>query len=286
LSPLSVLGEAVEFEWFKVEASRERYSTRAGFEQYLRHSRLPKGLAWKYFEAVDMDRMTYEANHFADGPHAAIDQKSETNTPLKWRDIYVGTMRYQVVATVGDIRVASPGAAELNSRSFEKKNSVHRISKRAKTGNPILDMGFAHGNLPYYYGSNTPKLAWYGSDCAKFVSVVYRETMRPSFAYQSTYSLARKRARAVLDGMTEDGVYTSKGRPVRYGREVRVGDILVVAPSPHHTGLIGEDKNGNGLLDEDDHVLHTLKEAPSYMPIKDAYFGPPSKNLKILKILP
>jgi hypothetical protein len=84
--------------------------------------------------------------------------------------------------------------------------------------------------------------------------------------------------------MTEEGVYTHKGRPVRFGTDVRTGDIVVVVPSPHHTGLIGEDRNGNGMLDEDDMVLHTLKEAPTYVPIRKAHLGPPSKNLKILNI--
>lgn len=86
------------------------------------------------------------------------------------------------------------------------------------------------------------------------------------------------------DGQREDGVYTSNGRPIRYGREVRVGDIIVMRPRPHHAALVGEDINGNGLLDEDDHILHTQRRAPEYQPLRETCLGRPRQNQKILAI--
>nr|WP_320191199.1 hypothetical protein [uncultured Desulfobacter sp.] len=128
-----------------------------------------------------------------------------------------------------------------------------------------------------------PLAGWYGSDCAKFVSVVHHKTVSPQIGYLSTYALVKRPAKAVIAGVDKEGYFLHNNRRIRYGREVNVGDIIVVSPAPfHHAGLIGEDKNQNGRLDKYDYVLHTGGKAPVYQPLYKTVLSKPNKNLRIV----
>ena len=275
---------SVEFRWYKLEAEYYLYCTKAGYKQeFGQHGENPHyDFLYDFFS---LDVMEYKQTSFAGNNSIVdIDQQSDTNIPLKWDGKYVGTMRYKVEISAGDLTVSSHGKKHLDSGRFSQQEKVHRISVKAKTGSPILDMGFAHGNLPYYYGSNSFRWGWYGSDCAKFVSVVYRKTVTPDFGYLSTYSLVNRPCRAVIDGKDREGFFLYRGSRIKYGALIRPGDIIVISPAPyHHAGLIGQDINHNGYLDEDDYVLHTSFRAPEYQPLGDTLFSSPNKNLKIVR---
>lgn len=283
--PLESLGVEFEFEWYKVVTERSLYCTKAGFEQFLDHSKLPRKMAWYFFDKLALDRPRYISSRFGDGgPGVPADVEPRFAPALRWSGEPVGTMRFKVVAAAGPHEIESPGERELESSSFARKDRVHRISVKADTGSDVLDVGFAHGNLPYFYGSASRRWEWYGSDCAKFVSAVYSRAVDRDFGYLGTGRLIGKRARSVINGVDSDGVYTWDGKRIEFGKHVLPGDIVVVNPSPHHAGLVGLDANGNGLLDREDPVLHTGAGAPEYEPIGDTSLGRPHARLKILKI--
>lgn len=280
---LSDLPKFVNFKWYKLESEYYFYCTRSAYEQEIKKSRF-KHYTDLIFNILLLDKIRYKQTFFAKNtPIVGIDQKSDTNTPLKWENKYVGTMRYKVQITVDDITVSSYGKKHLDSGKFKLKEKVHRISVKAKSGNPILAMGFAHGNLPYYYGSNSFRWGWYGSDCAKFVSVIYRKTVNPDIGYLSTYALAKRPLILTVNGMDDEGNFLHNGKKIRYQHEVRTGDIIVVSPTPHHAGIIGEDKNRNKLLDKNDFVLHTGGKAPEYQPLYKTVLSKPNNNLKIVR---
>ena len=232
-----------------------------------------------------MDKLTYREKGFSsNSSQTKIDQKSTTNNSLKWKDRYVGTMRYKVVADIEGNKVSSLGRQHLNSDNLGKMNLVHRISVKANSGFPELDMGFAMGNLPYYYGSFTPAQAFYGSDCAKFACLAHKMTSNPKVGYVTTYVLVNRPHKAIINGKDKNGIYLFDGEPIKFEQEVMTGDIIVISPKPfHHAGIIGEDSNNNGFLDEEDMVLHTSMRAPVYVKMKQSVFDRPNENLKILK---
>lgn len=285
--PMADLPESVSFKWYKLESEYYMYCSRKGYLQEFGKSRF-KPVTDFVFKILALDKIRYKQTCFAgNAPVAPIDQKSDTNVPIKWKGRYVGTMRYKVELTVDGGTVSSFGKGCLDSDRFKLKEKVHRISVKAGSGNGVLDMGFAHGNLPYYYGSNSFSWGWYGSDCAKFVSVVHRKTDSPKIGYLSTYALVKRRAKAVITGVDKNGCFLHNKRRIRYGHDVSVGDIIVVSPVPfHHAGLIGEDKNQNGWLDKYDYVLHTGGKAPVYEPLCQTVLSTPNKNLKIVMASP
>lgn len=281
---ISDLAKPVRFKWVKLESEYRFYCSRPAYEHEFRNS------SWKpvtdiIFNLLALGTIKYQQTPFAtNAAIVEIDQKSDTNVPITWQNMYVGTMRYNVFSTIGGITVSSYGKTALDSNKFRLKEKVHRISVKADSKNRVLDMGFAHGNLPYYYGSDSFAWGWYGSDCAKFVSVVYQRSINPKMGYQSTYALVKRPAAATINGMDGQGNFLFNNAPVRYGKEVKVGDIIVVSPTPyHHAGLIGQDKNKNGLLDKDDFILHTGGKAPVYQPLYETVFCKPNDNLKIVR---
>nr|WP_320191200.1 hypothetical protein [uncultured Desulfobacter sp.] len=140
--------------WYKLESEYFLYCSRKGYLQEFGNSRF-KPLTDIIFNILSLDKIRYKQTCFAQNtPVAPIDQKSDTNVPIKWKDRYVGTMRYKVELTVDGTTVSSFGKDCLDSGNFKLKEKAHRVSVKAGSGNRVLDMGFAHGNLPYYYGSN------------------------------------------------------------------------------------------------------------------------------------
>ncbi|MCF8297040.1 MAG: hypothetical protein K9J13_05780 [Saprospiraceae bacterium] len=283
--PIEKLNKKVRFKWFKLEAKYKFYYTKAGFNQTFPQKSKTRKIARYFFEELDLDKLTYREKGFSsNSSFTEIDQKSTTNNAIKWKGKYVGTIRYKVVADIEGMKISSLGRQHLNSGDLSKMNLVHRISVKANSGFPELDMGFAMGNLPYYYGSFTPAQAFYGSDCAKFACLAHKMTNNPQAGYVTTFVLVNRPNKAIINGKDKAGIYLYDGEPIKFEQEVRTGDIIVISPKPfHHAGIIGEDINKNGFLDEDDMVLHTSMRAPVYVKMKQSVFGKPNKNLKILK---
>ena len=289
--PIKDLGKKVSFTWYKVETTWPFYVTKSAYEHEADKFGKFRGIVDYLFYKVKLNEMGYQSSSFSiDASSTGISQGSTgvdyffRSRSLKWKDRAVGTMRYKLVVDIEGTKITSTDERDLVSSSFTKKNRVHRISVKADTGNQILDWGFAFGNLPYYYGSPSYRWQWYGADCAKLVSAIYKNSVKPNMKYMSTYKLVKLPARAILNGKDKDGVFTDDGVRVRYGKHVRVGDVIVMSPVPnHHTGIIGKDMNANGYLDESDMILHTSWAPVKYEPIKNTPLAVPHENMRIVR---
>ncbi len=273
-------------KWSKVEAQYIFYTSYVGYRQTLSGVKKPiiKTIIKYYYQKYELNKFRYNSFLYKKNcNYISINQKSKTNYSIKLDNKYVGTMRYAVSAEIGEIKLSTPSVGYLNSEDFDKMDKVFRISVQGNTGNKILDYAFSYGNLPYYFGSNSRAWGWYGSDCAKYVCVVYW-CLGYGIPYLSTLNLVINFSKkANITSMDDAGFYLSKGKKIKYGVNVKVGDPVVVSPTPYaHAGFIGEDKNRNGFLDKEDYVLHTSKRAPVYEKIGNTSLGEPNKNLFIL----
>ncbi len=274
-------------KWSKIEAQNLRYCSKAGYNQFKKQLKSPlgkKALTF-YFNKYELDKFKYIAYTYKKRCTSVnINQKSKTNYSIKLDDKYVGTMRYAVSVKVGKVHLSTPNENFLNTINFDKMDKVLRISVRGNTQNDILDYAFSYANLPYYFGSNSRLWGWYGSDCAKYVCVVYWR-LGYGIPYLSTLNLINYfEKKANITGITKKGFYLNKGKKIKYGKDINIGDPIVISPTPHyHAGFIGEDKNNNGFLDKNDFVLHTSQKAPKYEKLGKTSLGKPHKNLFILK---
>lgn len=271
--PLADLGEKLYFEWYKLEPEYHYYITKSGFQQIYGYSPDSDSEIARYFRRLEMNKMRFMSTYFAKGSKAAIDQESEANHSLKWKGQTVGTMRYQLRANIGGREICSYGKRYLESDNLAKMDKVHRISVKGDTGSDILDMGFALGNLPYYWGSYKQSLGYYGSDCAKFVSVAYYQAGQ-NIGYKGTAQFNEQPHRYQITGINSKGQLVAKNQVLEYGRDIKVGDVILRRSSRSgHAALVGEDKNKDGILDVSDYILHTSWAAPHYERIANTTFG-------------
>jgi len=260
--PLKSFPSSVKIKWYKVEPEYKYYIHKNEYHRFNK----------AFCHKMKMGEMKFFQKYLSSGSSIPLSQKSYTNRTLYWKKRAVGTMRYKIVAQIDGKTISSPGINMLNSGEFNKMNQVMRVSVKADSGNKILDRAFAYGNLPYYWGSNNFKYAWYGSDCAKYTSVVYKDIGK-SMGYIGTAQLDGRKSRAHLDGKNKNGEPTSEGSTLRFKQSVDVGDIIVMRNSRRgHAGFVGEDSNNNGILDGEDMILHTSFSAPKYEKLKDTHF--------------
>lgn len=273
--PIKLLGK-IDVEWFKLEPQYQYYSSTAGFNQVFGTKGEYRNKLKAWFDKAKLNKIFFYESKM--GKHtnktsATLNQKSVTNNSVKLNGRHVGTMRYALVVKLDNKLGLSPGRKELDSGDFKSMALVHRISVKGNTGNTYLDEGFAHCNLPYFWGSDRFSWGWYGSDCAKYVSVVYKESGN-NIGYVGTINLYNRKSKAEANSVSSAGYLLQNGNQLRYGKEVNVGDILVRRTNgAGHAGLLGEDLNNNGLLDINDGVLHTSWSAPKYEKIGVTIFG-------------
>jgi len=253
---------AYRLKWYKLEPEYKYYIHKNEYKRFNQ----------AFCRQMKMGEMKFFQKYLSSKSQIPLSQKSYTNRTLYWKKKAVGTMRYKVVAEINGKEISSKGVKYLNSGNFKKMNEVMRVSVKADSGNKVLDQAFAYGNLPYYWGSNNFAYAWYGSDCAKYTSVVYKDTGQ-SIGYIGTAQLNGRKARTIIDGKNSKGEPTSKGKSIRFNKNVSIGDIIVMRNNRRgHAGFIGEDTNKNDLLDGEDMVLHTSFAAPKYEKLKDTHF--------------
>jgi len=187
----------------------------------------------------------------------------------------LGTMRYKAVAKTAAQEAASVGVECRESGAACRK--IHTLSLRPD--NSYLGYLYELYNTPYIYGSKRIKGGHQsdllvGSDCADFT--VYgkrRQRGKKKFGYTYTgglYKLSSKRWRVTLD---DEGFYIDKkGKRLTFGPEgkTRPGDLINF--NGGHVGALVKD-DGDGYLDTDDYVMHTLFKEPETVPIKDCRWG-------------
>ena len=113
----------IKFNWFKLEAENLQYSSRNGWDA-LHKGKKHEFLTNMVFNLFKLDEITYIQTPFGNNAGITdIDQKSDTNVPIKWENKYVGTMRYKVEIEIEDnIRISSFGRDKLNKNNFSEKN--------------------------------------------------------------------------------------------------------------------------------------------------------------------
>lgn len=132
-------------------------------------------------------------------------------------------------------------------------------------------------NVPYVYGSSsstgrdrdhqTERAV--GADCADLVVYGWRRAGR-RVGYTWTGGLKTRTRRRALVTAVEGGRYrTGDGRPIAFGDQVAVGDLLLWN---RHVAVIAS-RDPSGFLTPETLILHTVVESAALVPLKEAGFG-------------
>lgn len=243
-----------DVRWVKVEAMDEYYSQRGNRPPaYIMYQETTWASGWAVWADVHPTLMHDEFENVISG---------------------YGVMRYKVIFKSGRTTVVSPG--EECRTDGAACDGIHRVSFRPDD----TYLGYLHElyNTPYIYGSGPidggeqPDLL-IGSDCSDFVIYGKRREhpeKRHRYWYANTSRLCKFPVDCFDVVLRDDGFYvTKKGkRLVTFGtgKDVRPGDAFNMPK--HHVGALARD-NGNGYLDHNDLVMHTLVREPETVPLKD-----------------
>jgi hypothetical protein len=240
--PLAEAGAELALRWFRVEPTQENLSNEASG-------------AFRY-EAVP-----YEATEIVDwrGHSSARADVRPTLTPDRGGGL--GTMRYQLAATLAEVTLASPGVgARRGGASGGLLDAVHRVSLRRDDS--YLGWLTEMYGQPYIWASAGANSATHqserleGSDCADFVVYGWRR-LGHDVAYTWTGGLPAVTTRRAAGSRREDGVYVDgRGRPLAAPAP---GELLLF---PRHVGVFVRDAGVPGVLDDADVMVHTLFESP------------------------
>jgi cell wall-associated NlpC family hydrolase len=211
-----------------------------------------------------------------------------------WKGRNVGTMRFRVAVRFNDITLASPGIE--TSTAGGALPGVRRVSRKGGTGIPGVDQAMAMANLPYIWASaaldGTKGAAshqaeqFIGADCADFVVAAWRRAGAASFGYRAVIPLMKAfkdSAHALPIAYAKKGFYYSgPDKAVQvgpWGAEPGAAIAWRFGPGrgKGHMALLVEDRGpggkANGVLDEQDRVLHMRWNTPALAAIRDALPG-------------
>jgi hypothetical protein len=185
----------------------------------------------------------------------------------------VGTMRYQLVVTQGDITHQSPGIDARRGRgSGGLTDAVTRVTIRRD--DTFLGYLTEMYGQPYIWASaglsdkSHESEHLEGSDCADLM-VYGARRMGKNVAYTWTGGLPSITKLVAGSGTRgEDGVYRdSAGKPLPF---TAVGDLVLF---PRHVGALAQDRGTLGVLDDQDLMLHTLFDSPKEQAIADSGYA-------------
>lgn len=245
--------------WFKIENDAERrwYSN--------------TDPVW-HWDTLDYKRTEWTAGSLS----VSVDVAPTVLTPLRIDGKAVGTMRFQVTVEIDGQTYSSPGIEPRYKGCITE--SVHRISRRGRTGNGILDYAFALCNNPYIWGSasftgskfDNQAERFLGADCADFAVASARLAGYTLMPYGGSRTLSPYTYNIASIQKTRRGVYIDRqDKQIAVGNaHVRPGDFIVW---DGHVGLFYKDTEPIGLLDESDLTLHTLFAEPKIETLKNAY---------------
>lgn len=184
----------------------------------------------------------------------------------------VGTMRYQVVAHQGDRAIASPGPEARRGRgSGGLTDAVLRVSIRRDDS--YLGYLTELFGQPYIWASAGLTDATHeserleGADCADFV-VYGRRRMGKNVAYTWTGGLPSITRLLSAGTRGRDGIYRdARGQPLPFPH---AGDLVLF---PRHVGVVTVDRGTQGVLDDQDLMMHALFDTPKEQPIADSGYA-------------
>ncbi len=133
-------------------------------------------------------------------------------------------------------------------------------------------------NVPYVYGSSSPGGGHRGHqaeratgvDCADLVVYGWRRAGKRKQGYTWTGGLkSRSKRRVWVTGLKNGQYRTADGRPIEFGAQIRVGDMLLW---DRHVAVIAT-KDPTGYLTPETEILHTVMESPALVPLREVGFG-------------
>jgi hypothetical protein len=191
----------------------------------------------------------------------------------------VGTMRFQIEVAQGDRTIASAGVeARRGKGSGGLTDDVHRISLR-RDDTYLGYLTELYGQ-PYIWASagktdrthQSERLE--GCDCADFV-VYGRRRMGKEVAYTWTGALPAVTKLLAAGNRAADGVIRDDhGDPLPF---TGVGDLILF---PRHVGVLTEDREPLGILDDGDIMMHSLFDTPKEVPIRDSNYADTAIELR------
>jgi hypothetical protein len=191
----------------------------------------------------------------------------------------VGTMRYQIEVRQGDRVIASPGIdARRGKGSGGLSDDVHRISLR-RDDSYLGYLTELYGQ-PYIWASagqtdrthQSERLE--GSDCADFV-VYGRRRMGESVRYTWTGALPEVTVLLAAGDRGTDGIFRDDhGEPMPF---TGAGDLILF---PRHVGVLTEDRDPIGVLDDGDVMMHSLFDTPKEVLIRDSMYADTRTELR------
>lgn len=269
--PFAKLGARVQ--WSQVEPRQfhvDTESPNAGNPAYSNSVLFgPKHGKWLGF-----DRLEYIETPIAGATRGALTVKraSPTDRRLKWAR-GAGTMRYKATITLGGVTHASLGADKVTRGGIAE--DVMRVSFRRRDG--FTGHLTSYFNVPNVFGSagkgrthQTDRFQ--GADCA---DVIVGAARRAGAQIDYTHAAGLTRYARPVTGLLKmgrsdvtylDGAKTGQTASLRWGRDVKEGDIVLIDYSNFagskrkwdHVGVLAFDAKGGelGVLDPKDALWH------------------------------
>lgn len=223
----------------------------------------------KPFEKTDLSKnkaVGYFTNLFP-SPKSTSKMIS-SNSPFYQEN--VGSFWFQVeIEKRGKIR-KSPGIEQSNNQGLSKK--VFRVSIR--DGKGYLGYVTSFFNVPAIFGSTTYQSNYYiGVDCADLMVAAYSKSkgkrMRKNYNVAMLVNKLKKRTQFEL-------VNGTPNQDIKWGKDVYPGDLIAVkyqgARQYQHIGALYDDVNNNGLLDQNDLVIHAGPYPLQYSYLRSGVF--------------
>jgi len=166
----------------------------------------------------------------------------------------LGSFWYQAEVRRDNMLYKAPGIESKDGKGLSPK--VLRVS--IKQGDDLIGKLTSYFNVPAVFGSTPYQVRNYiGIDCADVLMAAYCTYMNIPIAKDYNVTMLVGKFPIVKE------LTMVNGRPdavIRWAKDVRRGDFIAVKyPGGNfyqHIGALYKDKNGNGLLDDRDLVLH------------------------------
>ncbi len=195
--------------------------------------------------------------------------------PTLAKDIHggLGTMRFVVKVAYRGRTVFSPGKERRDKTGLLPGIATVRLRRDDTAVGYMTELI----NVPYIYGSSTATGSErdqqaeraVGADCADLIVYGWRR-LGKKIAYTWTGGLkGMTNRRALVDRVEGDRYRTGDGSPIKFGREVQVGDLLLWG---RHVAVVAE-ADPTGYLTPETKILNTVWESPMLVPLKDIGFG-------------
>ncbi len=257
--PISELINNADVSWFKIENNcKEKW-----------YSNTEPDWHW--------DRLDYTESHLGNfGFSIPCDVAPTILTPVVVDRQAVGTMRFRVKVVYKDKKYASTGMDSRYKNCISE--DIHRVSRKGSTGVDILDFGLALCNSPYIWGSasftgskfDNQAERYLGADCADLAVASARMAGYTKMPYGGSRTLGPSTDRIAKTTKIRNRIYCDKNtNTIPIGTEgVLLGDFIIW---DGHIGLLYQDNEPIGLLDESDLVFHTLFAEPRIVSLENAY---------------